>query len=142
MYRPKERTAMTTYTADTEQLVHSYVAVWSEPDAESRRSAIAGLWTRDGVEFVEGTRFRGQDELNTRVTEAYRRFVESGDYTVASANDVTSHHDIVMFTIQLIANRGGAAGEVAWAARVFLVLGADGRIREDYHLTVKPLGDG
>jgi hypothetical protein len=31
------------------------------------------------------------------------------------------------------------AGAVAWAARVFLVLGADGLIQEDYQLTVKPL---
>jgi hypothetical protein len=30
-------------------------------------------------------------------------------------------------------------GEVAWAARVFLLLGEDGLIREDYQLTVKPL---
>jgi hypothetical protein len=130
---------MTTHTTRTEQLVHRYVAVWSEPDAESRRSTIADLWTQDGVEFVEGTRFRGQDGLAARIAEAYQQFVESGDYTVASANDVTDHQDIVMFTIQLIANRGDAVGEVAWAARVFLVLDADGRIREDYHLTVKPL---
>jgi hypothetical protein len=30
-------------------------------------------------------------------------------------------------------------GEVAWAARAFLVLGDDGRIQEDYQLTVKAL---
>lgn len=32
-----------------------------------------------------------------------------------------------------------ADDEVAWAARVFLLLGADGRIDGDYQLTVKPL---
>jgi hypothetical protein len=30
-------------------------------------------------------------------------------------------------------------GEIAWAARVFLLLGKDGLIRQDYQLTVKPL---
>ena len=30
-------------------------------------------------------------------------------------------------------------GEAAWAARIFLVVGRDGLIREDYQLTVKPL---
>jgi hypothetical protein len=35
--------------------------------------------------------------------------------------------------------RGATTGEVAWAARVFLVLGDDGLIHQDYHLTVKPI---
>ncbi len=74
---------MTTHTTGTQQLVRRYVAVWSEPDAELRRSSIADLWTQDGVEFVEGTQFRGQDGLDARVTEAYKQFVESGDYTVS-----------------------------------------------------------
>jgi len=52
---------------------------------------------------------------------------------------VTAHHDIVTFTIQLISAGGDRAGQVAWAARVFLVLGADGLIRQDYQLTVQPL---
>ncbi len=130
---------MTTHAADPKQLVARYVAVWSEPDPELRRSTISGLWTQDGVEFVDGTQFRGLDELDARVTEAYKQFVESGEYTVAFADDMTSHDDIVMFTVQLIANRGDAAGDVSWAARVFLVLSEDARIQEDYHVTVTPL---
>ena len=39
------------------------------------------------------------------------------------------------FTVQLRTPEG----EVAWAARVFLLLGETGRIREDYQLTVQPL---
>ncbi|GAA4614295.1 hypothetical protein GCM10023195_62310 [Actinoallomurus liliacearum] len=48
---------------------------------------------------------------------------------------MTVHADIARFTVQLVPH----GGEVAWAARVFLLLGDDGRIRQDYHLTVKPL---
>ncbi|MDN3355633.1 hypothetical protein [Actinomadura sp. DC4] len=40
------------------------------------------------------------------------------------------------FTVQLTPSAGG---EAAWAARVFLFLDADGLIRQDYQLTVKPL---
>ena len=29
-------------------------------------------------------------------------------------------------------------GEAAWEARIFLVVGPDGLIREDYQLTVRP----
>ena len=120
---------------DTAQIVTRYLAVWSEPDPGSRRSAIARLWAPDGAEFVEGTQFRGYEELSVRIAGAYQEFVASGRYTVTAASDVTRHDDIVAFTIQLTA----PGGETAWAARVFLLLDADGLIREDYQLTVKPL---
>lgn len=123
-----------TNLTDAELIVEHYLSVWSEPDPELRRRAIASLWTADGVEFVDGAQFRGPQELDARIAEAYTEFVGSGKYAVTSAGDETSHQDLVTFTIQLTAE-----GEVAWAARVFLLLAADGRIREDYHLTVKPL---
>jgi len=119
----------------TTEIVPRYVAVWSEPDPGSRRAAIAGLWAPDGTEFVEGTQFRGHQELDARITHAYQEFVASGRYAVTSASDVTRHDGVVTFPIQLTT----PGGEVAWAARVILFLGGDGRIREDYQLTVKPL---
>jgi hypothetical protein len=119
----------------TAAIAGHYLAVWSEPDPASRRVAIAGLWAPDGAEFVEGTQFRGHEELETRVAGAYQEFVASGQYAVTAADDVTRHDDIVTFTIQLTAPDGA----VAWAARVFLLLGQDGLIRQDYQLTVKPL---
>ena len=112
-----------------------YLAVWSEADPGSRRSGIAGLWAPDGAEFVEGAQFRGHEELDARIAHAYEQFVANGKYAVTSAGDATRHDDIIRFTIQLTT----PDGEVAWAARVFLLLGEDGLIREDYQLTVKPL---
>jgi len=112
-----------------------YLAVWSESDPSAGRAAVAGLWAPDGAEFVEAKRFAGHEELDARITGAYGAFVASGRFTVTAADDVTTHDDIITFTIQLTA----PDGEVAWAARVFLLLGADGLIRQDYHLTVKPL---
>ena len=97
-----------------------YLAVWSEPDPVSRGAAIAGLWAPDGAEFVEGTQFRGHEELAARITAAYQEFVASGRYAVTSARDVTRHDDIIALTIQLTA----PGGEIAWAARVFLLLDA------------------
>jgi hypothetical protein len=119
----------------TAEIVARYVAVWNEPDPESRRAAVAGLWNLDGAEFVEGTVFRGHDELHTRITGAYQEFVADGSYTATAADEMSRHDDIVTFTIQLTT----PAGTVAWAARVFVVLGADVRIHGDYQLTVKPL---
>jgi hypothetical protein len=132
-------TETTTAPTDHGQVADRYLAVWSEPDPQRRRAAIAGLWAPDGTEFVEGVQFRGHDALEARVAEAHEAFVASGKYTVTSDGDVTAHDDIVTLTIRLANAGGDRAGEVAWAARVFLVLRADGRIREDYQLTVQPL---
>jgi len=120
---------------DATAIVARYLAVWNELDAEARRTAIPALWVPDGTEFVHEVQFRGYAELEARVDRAHQAFVANGKYTVAGAGDVTRHGDIVTFTAQLVT----PAGEVEWASRVFLLLDADGRIREDYQLTIKPL---
>ncbi|MEU9018180.1 hypothetical protein [Actinomadura sp. NPDC048394] len=121
--------------ATIEDIARRYVAVWSESDAGRRRAAIAALWAEDGVELVETARFRGHDELEARIAEAYDEFVVRRGFAVVSAGDVFGHHNAVTFTVRLVA--GG--GDVAWAARVFLVLGEDDLIRYDYQFTVQPL---
>ena len=60
-----------TTKAAARTITDRYVAVWSEPDPQSRRAAIASLWERDGVEYVEGTQFRGHEELDARIAHAY-----------------------------------------------------------------------
>lgn len=120
---------------NVEHIVDRYIAVWNEPDARLRRDAIADLWAEDGTELVESTRFRGHDELEARVEGAYKEFVDRRGLTVTSANDARGHHDAVTFTAQLTAKDG----EIAWAARVVLILGEDERIRYDYQFTVQPL---
>jgi len=132
-------TELAAHPIDLDSVVGRYLAVWSEADPESRRTAIAGLWAPDGAEFVEGAQFRGHDQLDARIAAAYREFVGSGKYIVASADDATGHHDVVTFTIQLVSASGDHAGDLAWAARVFLLLDDEDRIQEDYQLTVKPL---
>jgi hypothetical protein len=122
---------------DTAQIVARYLAVWSEPDPASRRAAIAGLWAGDGREFVEGTQFRGHEELGARISAAYQEFAGSGRYAVSAASDATRHDDIITLTIQLAT----PGGDIAWAARVFLLLDAGDLIKEDYQLTVKPLAE-
>ncbi|MEZ0095450.1 nuclear transport factor 2 family protein [Streptacidiphilus sp. EB129] len=125
-------------STDVDQVVQRYIAVWSEPDVAARERAVAELWAPDGIEFVEGTQFRGHAGLADRVTQAYGLFVAFGEYHVTDDSHVTVHDDVVMFTIQLTHAKGPQVDEVAWAARVFLVLDDDGRIVQDYHLTVQP----
>ncbi|MFD8388569.1 nuclear transport factor 2 family protein [Streptomyces sp. NPDC059680] len=130
-----------TTVTDVDRIVQRYVAVWSEPDVPARKRAVAELWTPDGVEFIEGTQFRGHEGMLERLAEAYGLFVASGEYHVTHDDHVTVHDDVAMLTIQLTYATGPHLGEVAWAARVFLVLDDDGRIVQDYQLTVQPLPD-
>ena len=124
-----------TTQAAARTITDRYLAVWSEPDPQSRRAAIASLWEPDGAEYVEGTQFRGHEELDARIAHAYEEFVASGKYNVTMADDVSRHDDIVTFSVQL----STPEGEVAWVARVFVLLSDAGYIREDYQLTVQPL---
>jgi hypothetical protein len=56
-------------------------------------------------------------------------------YTLTGGQDVSVHGDIAAFTVNLAEDDG----EPAWTARVFLLIGPDGRVQEDYHIVVKPL---
>jgi hypothetical protein len=124
-----------TTEAAVRTITDRYLAVWNEPDARARLAAIASLWEADGAEYVEGIQFRGHEALDGRIARAYEQFVGSGKYTATMADDVTRHDDIISCTVQL----STPAGTVAWAARVFLVLGESDCIREDYQVTVQPL---
>ena len=125
-----------TTEAAARTITDRYLAVWNEPDAQSRRAAIRSLWEPDGVEYVDGgIQFRGHEELDRRIAHAYDEFVGSGKYRATMADDASRHNDVITFTVQLSTQEG----EVAWAARVFVLLGETGRIREDYQLTVQPL---
>jgi hypothetical protein len=131
---PAQRTTTTNWT--TGRVADAYTSIWSESDAQRRRAAIAELWADGGVEYVEGTQFRGHEALDARVSQAYSEFVAGGSYLVTRADRVALFDHIIVLTIQLVATDHGT---VAWAARVFLVMDEDGRIREDYQLTVQPL---
>ncbi|TVZ06549.1 hypothetical protein EAS64_03880 [Trebonia kvetii] len=120
---------------DTTAIAARYLAVFNEPDASTRRAAIEDIWLPDATEFVFEVQFHGYEELEARVIRAHEAFVASGKYTVQGAGDVTCHGDIVMFTAQLVT----PDGVVDWTSRVFLLVDDDGRIKEDYQLTTKPL---
>ncbi|HEY1705825.1 MAG TPA: nuclear transport factor 2 family protein [Trebonia sp.] len=116
-------------------ITRDYVAVWNDPDPAARRAAVRKLWAPDGVEFLDGVQYRGHDELEARVGRAYDAFVGSGKYAITASDDVSVHGDLVAFTVHLTK----PDGEADWTARVFLLLGPDGQIREDYHIVIKPL---
>lgn len=112
-----------------------YLAVWRETDPAARRAAIEDLWAPEGVEYIEGAQFRGHDELEKRVAEAHHQFVTDRGYSIVADGAPTREGDVIIGTVQLVT----LDLVVVWSARIFLVLNGDGKILEDYQLTVQPL---
>ncbi|MGW2744584.1 hypothetical protein [Streptomyces sp. NPDC001450] len=131
---------------DIRRLTEKYVAVWNEPDAERRRTAIRDLWSDDAVHVLqppkalvqaaEGLGFdrlvleaRGHEALELRVARAHEEFVAPGAFVFRSRDDADRLHDVVKFHWEMTPRDGG---EVAGVGLEILVLGPDGRIVGDY----------
>jgi hypothetical protein len=131
---------------DPQKLTDRYVAVWNEPDAERRRTAIRELWSADAVHVLqppqeirhaaEGLGFdrpvleaRGYDALEFRVTRAHDEFVAPGGFVFRSRGNADRLHDVVKFNWEMASRE---RGEVAGVGLEILILGPDGRIASDY----------
>jgi hypothetical protein len=135
-----------TRTRQAEQLADRYLALWNEPDADRRRRTIAELWTEDGSQILQPPQeireiaaspgiglaatleARGHAELEARAATSYEHWVASGGLGFRLRDDVDRLNDVVKFHWGAVS----PDGEVAAVGLVFLVLGADGRIRCDY----------
>jgi hypothetical protein len=129
---------------DPKELVDRYVAVWIEPDADRRRTAIAALWTKDGVQLLQPPQevlktaaglgltptlqARGHDELEVRVTRAYEEFIAPGEFVFRARDNAACLGNVVKFNWEMVTG----SGEVAGVGLEVLILDDDGRIRIDY----------
>jgi hypothetical protein len=131
---------------DLQELTDRYVAVWNEPDAELRRTAIRELWSADAIHVLQPPQeirqaaeqlgfghilleARGYDALEFRVTRAFDEFVAPGAFTFRPRGNADRLHEIVKFNWEMVPRDGG---EVAAIGLEILILGADGRIVSDY----------
>jgi hypothetical protein len=127
-------------------LVERYVAVWSEPDAATRRAAIERLWTEDGVHvlhppveirdaagalgFAQTTlEARGYDEIELRVARAYEEFVAPGEYRFRASGEAVRLHDVVKFRWEMVPV---GSDEAVGGGTDLFILGNDGRVQADY----------
>ena len=115
--------------SDVAGLTDRYVAVWNEPDPDSRRQAVAEIWGPDAVSFSPAAEYRGHAAIETRVVASFHRFIEEGGYVFRSRDSAEFHHDGVRLRWEMVPAGGGA---VASAGVQFLVLDGNGRVRLDY----------
>jgi hypothetical protein len=127
------------------ELGDRYVAVWNERDPERRREMVAELWAPDGEhllvppqevrETAAGMRMsslfevRGHRALELRVTDAYERFIASGDYAFRRRDDAERLRDVVKFRWEMVSTHDRS---VAGVGLEFLMIDAEGQIRSDF----------
>jgi hypothetical protein len=130
---------------DIKELTERYMTVWNEPDAETRRKAIAGVWAEDAVQLLyppqevreaaerlgvtASMESRGHGALEERVVRAYKEFVEPGEYVFRVNDDAQRLGDVVKFSWAMVTRDGG---EPVGGGLEVVVVDGDGRIREDY----------
>ena len=131
--------------SDAQELAERYVALWNEPDAETRRKAIQELWTEDGLHLLEPPEeivkraeeigvtatleARGHEELVRRVTRAYDEFVAPGQFVFRRHGDVAALSNLVKLRWAMTPADGD---EVLAVGIDLLLVDADGRIERDY----------
>ena len=127
-----------TRTDKAERLADRYHALWNEADPERRRLMIAELYAEDGTQILQPPQemraiaasagIGMAATLEARAATSYDEWVGSAGLSFKRRDDVYRLNDVVKFHWDAFS----PDGEVAAVGLVFLVLGADGRIRRDY----------
>jgi hypothetical protein len=94
-----------------------------------RRSRIEKLWAPDAVNYVRTFAFRGHDAIESRVADAYNKWVAQGGYVFQPVGNTFGLKNGVKFSWVMVPASGG---EPQGRGCDFLVLGDDGRIQADY----------
>ena len=118
----------------TLDFVDRYIALWTEPDPEVRRSTIEDLWAPDGANYTQSMQAVGYEALDVRVTSAYDEYVGPGKYTFRSHLPAVGHHGVVKVTWEMVTV---PENEIASVGIEFLVLDGQGRIASDHQFIVQ-----
>jgi hypothetical protein len=77
------------------EIAERYVAMWSEPDENVRRSRIADLWTSEGEFYSDDATVKGRIGVETEAAAAQDAFLSKG-CVFAPAGFSQRHHDVAM----------------------------------------------
>jgi hypothetical protein len=114
---------------DIKTFVEEYISVWNEPDVERRRAIIRSLWQPDARHLARALEAEGHAGIETRVANAYDKWVREKGYVFRLRDGVDGHHGTIKLRWEMLP---AAGGEVISIGFDFMVLGEDGRIRTGY----------
>ena len=119
---------------DINVFVDRYLNVWNESDPEKRRATIRELWQADARHLARTLEAVGHDGIETRVANAYQKWVKEKGNIFRLRDGVDGHHDTIKLRWEMLpaGDRHKKGGEVISIGFDFLVLGSDGRIRTGY----------
>ena len=110
------------------EFVDRYVSVWNDPT----QAEIQHLWAPDAIHAIEIGQWQGHKEIEVRVTDAYKEFVQPGEYHFKPAGDAETHNNATKFTATMVR---ATTGEIEWTGTVFLLFDDNGQIKYDYQFT-------
>ena len=111
-----------TSTQDLTSTIDTYLAAWSEPDAERRASLVERVWAPDGRLVdppLEGVGHAGIGDMGVALQTHYP------GHTFRRTSGVDAHHDQLRFAWELV----GPDGSVALTGLDVGEVAADGRLR-------------
>lgn len=114
---------------DLNAFVDRYLNVWNEPDAGRRRETIRALWQEDAHHLARTIEAVGHAGIETRVTNAYEKWVKEKGNVFRLRDGVDGHHNTIKLRWDMLPAAGGDVISIGFD---FLVLGDDGRIRTGY----------
>lgn len=112
--------------AEIEKVADRYIAVWNEPDAESRRQAVAGMWTEDGTYIDPLTAAEGRQAIEEVITGVREQFP---GYVFRLIGNADVHHNVLRFRWELVPEGGD---ESVVGGFDVAVVADDGRISNVY----------
>lgn len=108
--------------------IDAYVAVWNEPDAETRRRRIAAVWAPDGTTCHRLLDAHGHGEIESRVAGSWDRWLGDGKFFFRAVNAVCHHRAVKLNFAMLAAD----SGKVEANGLAYLLIDQDNRIVRDY----------
>jgi hypothetical protein len=109
-------------------LTDRYVAVWNEPDRDTRRRRIEGVWAPDGATCYRLLDACGHEAIEARVAGSWERWLREGKYIFRPVRAI-AHDKAIRFEFAMVAT---AAGRIEAQGLCYLLLDRDGRIARDY----------
>ncbi len=115
--------------SNTQAFVEKYISIWNEPDVTARRRRIRELWVEDAQHLARTLEAVGYDGIETRVTNAYEKWVKEKGCVFRLRDGVDGHHGTIKLRWEMLPAGGGDVISIGFD---FLVLAADGRIQTGY----------